>query len=68
MIGDFNEVIHPSEIKGSIFTTRQAENFSHMMKQCNLIDLGSMGSTYTWTRKERGILKVSNRLDRAVGD
>jgi len=68
MIGDFNEVLLPSEIKGGIFTAKQAEKFSNMIEQCNLIDLGATRSTYTWTRKERGILKVAKRLDRALGD
>jgi len=47
MIGDFNEVIHPSEIKEGIFTARQAEKLSNMMEQCNLIDLGATCSIYT---------------------
>jgi len=68
MIGDFNKVFHPSEIKGGIFKARQAEKFSNMMEQCNLINLEPTGSTYAWTRKERGILKVAKRLDRALGD
>ena len=32
MIGDFKEVLHPSERKGGIFTARQAEKFSNMME------------------------------------
>jgi len=39
-----------------------------MIEHCNLIDLGAKGSTYTWTRMERGFLKVAKRLDMALGD
>ena len=62
MIGDFNEVLHPSEIKRGIFTSRQAEKFSNMMEQCNLIDLGATGSTYTWTRWTGPLLIVRGVL------
>src|ERR1044072_5963500 len=39
-----------------------------MMDACGLHDLGASGGTFTWHRKEHGVLRVSKRLDRGIAD
>lgn len=67
LIGDFNEILHPSEVRGGSFSPRAAM-FAGMMEQCGLIDLGSIGSFFTWFRKAAGHRPISKKLDRAITD
>jgi hypothetical protein len=67
-MGDFNEIVLPSEVKGGIFSVNSADKFSEVIEKCRLIDLGATGSLYTWYRKESGVLKIAKCLDRAFGD
>ncbi|XP_057445038.1 uncharacterized protein LOC130737304 [Lotus japonicus] len=68
VVGDFNEILYPLEVRGGAFLASRALRFADALEACHLIDLGVKGGSFTWHRKERGTLKVSKRLDRAVAD
>ena len=68
LMGDFNEIVFPSEVKGGLFSLNSTDKFSEIIEKCRLIDLGATGSLYTWYRKESGVLKIAKRLDQAFGD
>lgn len=68
LIGDFNEILLPSEQRGGEFSVARAERFSNMLQRCGLMDLTFFGSRCTWQRPCRGGRLVSKRLDRAVCD
>ncbi|KAL4395796.1 hypothetical protein AHAS_Ahas01G0027700 [Arachis hypogaea] len=65
-IGDFNEILLSSEVKGGNFVSRRAERFGALLDECGLIDLGAHGSLYTWFKHMQGNRFISKRLDRAV--
>ncbi|KAL4350159.1 hypothetical protein AHAS_Ahas10G0114100 [Arachis hypogaea] len=65
-IGDFNEILLSSEVKGGNFVSRRTERFGALLDECGLIDLGAHGSLYTWFRHMQGNRFISKRLDRAV--
>ncbi|KAL4374459.1 hypothetical protein AHAS_Ahas05G0183900 [Arachis hypogaea] len=65
-IGDFNEILLSSEVKGGNFVSRRAERFGALLDECGLIDLGAHGSLYTWFRHMQGNRFIVKRLDRAV--
>ncbi|KAL6567778.1 hypothetical protein OROGR_001446 [Orobanche gracilis] len=68
LIGDFNEVLYPAEIRGGDFVHARADRFMRTMEDCRLMDLGLIGSNFTWFRKQNGRIILSKRLDRAMGD
>ncbi|KAL4373879.1 hypothetical protein AHAS_Ahas05G0125900 [Arachis hypogaea] len=46
---DFNEIKEPSEkTRGSPTNARNRNNFASWINNCGLIDLGFVGSRYTW--------------------
>lgn len=68
LMGDFNEIMFPLEVKGGEFLISAARKFVDTIDTCYLIDLGATESQYTWYRKEGGLHKIAKRLDRALGD
>lgn len=68
LLGDFNEILLPSEVKGGIYSISRAGKFANVMETCGLLDLGATGSLFTWYRMVYGSHVVSKRLDRAVVD
>jgi hypothetical protein len=68
-MGDFNEVVNLSEIKGkTIRHRRQMENFQKTLEECQLCDLGFKGPKYTWINGRDGDDFIKERLDRAVAN
>ncbi|XP_016195762.1 uncharacterized protein LOC107636788 [Arachis ipaensis] len=65
-IGDFNEILLSSEVKGGNFVSRKVDRFRALLDECGLIDLGAHGSLFTWFRHMQGNRFISKRLDRAV--
>ncbi|KAL4288654.1 hypothetical protein AHAS_Ahas19G0307800 [Arachis hypogaea] len=65
-IGDFNEILLSSEVKGGNFVSQRAERFGALLDECGLIDLGAHGSLYTWFRHMQGNRFISKRLDKVV--
>lgn len=68
LIGDFNEILLPSEVRGGNFLANRAVKFSQVLSNCNLIDLGAKGNLFTWYRNAEGHRPVSKRLDRALSN
>lgn len=69
MIGDFNQVIHPSEKHGGLRpSTARMNAFLEVIHCCAMIDLGYSGPRYTWSNLRPGPAHVQERLDRALGN
>lgn len=68
LMGDFNEILMPSEVRGGPFLAHRAQNFARVMDLCGLMDLGSTGLFFTWTRCAVGEIPIFKRLDRALAD
>ncbi|XLR56294.1 hypothetical protein S83_006966 [Arachis hypogaea] len=68
--GDFNEIKVTTEKKGGVATDRSACNlFANWINSCGLIDLGFVGSRYTWRGpKWEGLDRVFKKLDRALSN
>lgn len=66
--GDFNDIDSPVEKKGGIpASQRRCQSFVDRINRCNLMDLGAVGSKYTWKGPlYNGHSKVYERLDRAL--
>jgi hypothetical protein len=70
LAGDFNDIACPSEKKGGVRAlVRRCNTFVERMNACKLIDLGFVGSKYTW----RGPIfhgggRIFERLDRALSN
>ncbi|MCH96348.1 RNA-directed DNA polymerase (Reverse transcriptase), partial [Trifolium medium] len=67
-MGDFNEIVHPSEQKGGNFSHSRAAMLLNVMDKCNLVDIGMTGASFTWNRPCTGNRMVYRRLDRALAD
>lgn len=65
-MGDFNEVLTPSEVRGGNFCTNRASFFADLLKNCSMVDLGASGCKYTWHRNNKGVHTVSKRLDKVI--
>ncbi|KAL0920848.1 hypothetical protein M5K25_007863 [Dendrobium thyrsiflorum] len=62
VVGDFNTVLHASERKGGVFPKLSSmEEFGNMIMDCSLLDIGFIGSNFTWNNK-----RLWQRLDRAL--
>lgn len=68
LMGDFNEVLYQSKVRGGSFSMNRASKFSHMMETCELLDLGAKGNLFTWFCKAVGERAISKRLDRGMSD
>ncbi|PNX94787.1 hypothetical protein L195_g017967 [Trifolium pratense] len=70
LAGDFNDITSQEEKKGGApVSVRRCNNFLDNINKCNLIDLGAVGSKFTW----RGPLvnehdRIFERLDRAMSN
>lgn len=64
MIGDFNDVIMPSEQHGGIFSHMRVDRFGQMLSNCNMMDLNFFGTKFTLQRRCWGNWLVSKRLNR----
>ncbi|XP_057445918.1 uncharacterized protein LOC130738035 [Lotus japonicus] len=52
------------EQRGGVFAPARARMFTQNMNACNLLDLGSSGFGFTWTRCNQGHPLLQKRLDR----
>lgn len=68
LMGDFNGILLPSEVKGGHYSLNNASKFAGMMEECGLLDLGATSSSFTWYRKNEGLHRISKRLERAISD
>lgn len=68
LMGDYNEILLPSEVREGIFNSNRAQKLVAVMDSYGLLDLGSTGLFFTWTRNAIGEPPLSKRLDRALVD
>ena len=68
-IGDLNEITNQSEKAGGCLRpTRQMDRFRTAIHHCNFIDLGYVGSPFTWSRNHPVEGRIHIRLDRALAN
>ena len=68
LMGDFNDILLPSEVKGGAFYASRAKAFTDMMENCQLVDMGAYGNKFTWFRSGQNSNSIAKRLDRALAD
>lgn len=68
LMGDFNDILLPSEQRGGVFSLVRAEAFSGVLNDCGLMDLEFVGSKFTWQKNCVGGRLISCRPDRGLGD
>ncbi|XP_057730133.1 uncharacterized protein LOC130945432 [Arachis stenosperma] len=70
LVGDFNDISSPWEKKGgSRVDVNACRRFLNWVEKCGLIDLGFIGSKFTWKGpKWEGLDRVFKRLDRALSN
>ncbi|XP_020220996.1 uncharacterized protein LOC109803724 [Cajanus cajan] len=67
LIGDYNEVLSPNEVRGGSFSLRRADRLLDTMEACHLLDMGSSGYKYTWYRGHTHT-RTAKKLDRGLCD
>ena len=68
-VGDFNEVLMPSEkMGGNLRRQSLMLAFQHTLEVCELIDLGFLRPKYTWSNCQEGSALIRERLDRGVAN
>jgi hypothetical protein len=70
LAGDFNDISSEDEKKGgAAVSLRKCNTFKKRIEDCNLMDLGSVGSKYTWRGPIfHGGQQIFERLDRAMSN
>jgi hypothetical protein len=68
LMGDFNDIILPSEQKGGTFSHSQAGALLNVYDKCNLMDIKTTGGIFTWNRPCPRNRMVFRKLDRAIAD
>ncbi|KAF9591254.1 hypothetical protein IFM89_003205 [Coptis chinensis] len=69
LMGDFNEITCPEEkYGGKLFNYSKVRIFLDMIDECELFDLGFVGSIYTWTNRQNGRHKIWERIDRMMAN
>lgn len=65
-IGDYNEILALAERQGRLPKPQNPmQLFRTTLLQCGLVDLGFVGSIFTWNNGREGDAFVQERLDRA---
>uniref|UniRef100_A0A2N9EX83 Reverse transcriptase domain-containing protein n=1 Tax=Fagus sylvatica TaxID=28930 RepID=A0A2N9EX83_FAGSY len=65
--GDFNELLQAEEKWGRVARPEhQMREFRRVVDDCGFVDLGFVGSPYTWWNKQTGTARVLERLDRCL--
>ena len=68
-IGDFNKILTQEEKIGALLRKEgQIDQFRNALVNCQLTDLGFIGSKYTWTNCRHDENFVKERLDHAVAN
>ncbi|KAL2921090.1 Medium-chain specific acyl-CoA dehydrogenase mitochondrial [Bienertia sinuspersici] len=63
---DFNETRFPWESSSCVETTRRSTCFNHWVEDMNVIEVGFVGSSHTWSRGLAESTRQIARLDRAA--
>ncbi|KAF9589712.1 hypothetical protein IFM89_027987 [Coptis chinensis] len=66
-MGDFNYVLNHDEKCGvRPINISQTNQFRTIINECALMDLGFVGSIFTWCNNQEGLTRVYKRLDRSL--
>ena len=68
LIGDFDETLFPSDQRGGIFNRNRAITFSTFLDNCNLLNLTTIGGSFTWHCNNNGLCILSKKLDRGLAN
>lgn len=68
LVGDFNDILLPSEQRGGVFFRLRADRFHATLNACDLLHLEFVGSKFTWQGRCRTGALISRRLHRGLGD
>ncbi|XP_074299090.1 uncharacterized protein LOC141630115 [Silene latifolia] len=66
-VGDFNEILYSTEMRGGNRAQRQMNNFRDVVDDCGLRDIPFEGYEFTFDNGQAGIDNRQCRLDRAMG-
>lgn len=65
--GDFNKIIHLHEKnEGSDRNVYLVADFSEVVHECNLMDMGYKGHPFTWSNRRYDSQFIEERLDRVI--
>ena len=63
--GDFNEILDQKEKSGGLPKDPfLMMDFTDVLKECGLVDMGWRGYSFTWSNKRFGFQLIEERLDR----
>ncbi|KAK9706380.1 hypothetical protein RND81_07G120400 [Saponaria officinalis] len=65
-MGDFNEILYSTEMKGGSRAQWQMNNFRDTVDDCKLREVPYEGYTYTYDNGQDGVANRQSRLDRAL--
>jgi hypothetical protein len=68
IVGDFNEIILPSDQKGGNFSQTRADALLRVMDACHFVDVVTTGSKFTWVRNCVGQRRIFKKLDRGIAN
>lgn len=68
MMEDFNETLLPRKQSGCKFNHNKANAFLKVVDSCNLVDVFTLGGSYTWSKKCVGQRRVTKKFDRGLID
>lgn len=69
LLGDFNQIVYTYEkSRGIPASDTRLKPFWDVIRACDLIDLGFLGSRFTWTNMRKGHTNVQEMLYRVLGN
>ncbi|KAJ0963753.1 hypothetical protein J5N97_028875 [Dioscorea zingiberensis] len=70
LMGDFNAILSPDELRGGLFDYYSAKTklFSEFVTVNQLFDLGFIGTPFTWCNNQLGLARRWVRLDRVLAN
>ena len=68
-LGDFSEILLVNEKVGGITRPQQQmESFRNVVNFCSFLDLGYVGTNFTWCNMQEGENRIQFRIDRALAN
>ncbi|XP_062115678.1 uncharacterized protein LOC133829870 [Humulus lupulus] len=68
VLGDFNDILHKDERIGVKVKYIKSVTFQQCIEKCNLEDVKSTGSFFTWTNKQQGDDRIYSKIDRVLAN
>lgn len=67
LMGDFNQVTSPHDKKGGRAPIRShMQHIQDFIDQCGFVDMGFVGSKFTWSNMRKGSDNIQGRLGRCL--